>query len=62
MMTLIITNYTTGKKSKSTLSKTFDNAHAIVTKRLAKLANEKNRFDAVLFGNGQQVAFREGDF
>lgn len=62
MVTLIITNFTTGKKSRSTLNKPFEKAEAVIKKRLEKLAQSKNRFDAVVYGDGQQCAFREVDF
>lgn len=62
MVTLIITNFTTGKKSRSTLDKPFDKTEVIIKRRLAKLAQSKNRFDAVVYGDSQQVTFRESDF
>ncbi|ATC93831.1 hypothetical protein [Pseudoalteromonas tunicata] len=62
MVTLIITNFTTGKKSRSTLNKTFEKAEAVIKRRLDKLAQNNNRFDAVVYGDGQQIGFTESDF
>jgi hypothetical protein len=62
MVTLIITNFTTGKKSKSTLNKTFEKAEIAIKNRLVKFAEQGQRFDAVFYGDGQQVSLTESNF